>query len=436
MLTRSSIMECGKTRCFWGESKMNSREIKAWELTGDVRISFVSGSWHVHSQVNTTRYRVNPSPTAPSCECEDFQLRGQGCDQPCKHILAVRLLLNRQINGEPNPTPDQIPQREKRKTYSQDWPNYNLAQTNERDHFQVLLADLCRPLPELPVKSAKGGRPAVPIADALFGAIYKVYSTFSARRFMCDLRVSHERGHIGQLPSYNSVLRYLELSAVTPILHDLIRESCLPLKSVETDFSVDSSGFSTSRFVRWFDEKYGSIRQKCDWVKCHLACGVKTNVVSAVRIEDKNAADCPQFKPLMEATAQNFTVKEASADKAYLSNANLDLIDGFGGTPYIPFKVNSQEDGPALWQRMFHYFNFRREEFLQHYHKRSNIESTFSMIKAKFRDHVRAKTDTAMKNEVLAKVICHNICCVISSWYELGIEPGFWARKEITSKPI
>ncbi|SRR5579875_2463141 len=104
-----------------------------------------------------------------------------------------------------------------------------------------------------------------------------------------------------------------------------------------------------------------------------------------------------------------------------------------GGTAYIPFKVNSQVDCPARWERMFHYFNFRREEFLQHYHKRSNIESTFSMTNAKFRDHVRATTDTAMKNEVLAKVICHNICCVISSWYELGIEPGFWAGKEFAS---
>jgi hypothetical protein len=38
---------------------------------------------------------------------------------------------------------------------------------------------------------------------------------------------------------------------------------------------------------------------------------------------------------------------------------------------------------------MFHLFQFRRDEFLAHYHKRSNVETTFSMIKAKFRDHVR-----------------------------------------------
>ena len=32
---------------------------------------------------------------------------------------------------------------------------------------------------------------------------------------------------------------------------------------------------------------------------------------------------------------------------------------------------------------------------------------------------------TAQKNEVLCKVLCHNICSCIAAWYELGIEPGF-----------
>ena len=83
---------------------------------------------------------------------------------------------------------------------------------------------------------------------------------------------------------------------------------------------------------------------------------------------------------------------------------------------------------------MYGYFQFRREEFLAHYHKRSNVESTFSMVKAKFRDHVRSKTDTAMKNEVLCKVLCHNICCVIQAQCELGIEAKFWDEK-VTEEP-
>lgn len=61
------------------------------------------------------------------------------------------------------------------------------------------------------------------------------------------------------------------------------------------------------------------------------------------------------------------------------------------------------------------------------YDQRTNVESTFSMVKAKFGDSVRSKTETAMGNEVMAKVVCHNICCLISAMYELGIAPEFQA---------
>ncbi len=75
---------------------------------------------------------------------------------------------------------------------------------------------------------------------------------------------------------------------------------------------------------------------------------------------------------------------------------------------------------------MFHYYSFKKDEYLEHYHKRSNVESTFSMIKAKFGDALRSKTDAALINEALAKILCHNVCVVIQSMYELGIEATFW----------
>ena len=46
------------------------------------------------------------------------------------------------------------------------------------------------------------------------------------------------------------------------------------------------------------------------------------------------------------------------------------------------------------------------------------------MIKAKFRDHVRSKTPVAMVNEVLCKIICHNICVLIQESHELGHRCG------------
>src|SRR6185295_15203370 len=127
---------------------------------------------------------------------------------------------------------------------------------------------------------------------------------------------------------------FLESELMTPVLKSLIVQSSLPLKAVETTFSPDSTGFSTSRFVRWYDEKYGAERSGRDWVKAHAMCGVKTNIVTAVEIADRNAGDCPQFKPLVEATAQNFKVESVPADKAYLSHDNLELVEKLGGTAY------------------------------------------------------------------------------------------------------
>lgn len=405
---------------------MNARETKAVQLTGDMRITFKDGVWIVPSQTSSsTRYTVNPSLAAPSCDCDDFQLR----QQPCKHIAAVRLLLDRQIKGEPPPPP---PIPKPRPTYGQRWSEYNAAQVNEKDHFQTLLADLCAAIKQPPPKGTRG-RPPMLLRDAVFMGVFKVYATVSARRFMSDLRESQARGHIEKSLSFNTAWKCLQSADVTPILYELIQRSALPLRSVDVDFAVDSTGFSTSRFEKWYDEKYGVTREKCEWVKAHVSVGVKTNVITAAYIGDKNAADSPQFADLLQTTAQQFTIREASGDKAYLSNDNLALVESLGGTPFIPFKVNSVLGGTPLWDRMFHYFQMRREEFLAHYHKRSNVESTFSAVKRVFGDAVRSKTDTAMKNEVLAKFVCHNLVCCIQEWYKLGIDPADWnmpVRKE------
>ena len=53
------------------------------------------------------------------------------------------------------------------------------------------------------------------------------------------------------------------------------------------------------------------------------------------------------------------------------------------------------------------------------------------MIKSKFDEHIRSKTDIAIVNELLCKVLCQKICVVIQSIYELGIEPTFWAESSL-----
>jgi transposase len=139
--------------------------------------------------------------------------------------------------------------------------------------------------------------------------------------------------------------------------------------------------------------------------------------------------------PLVKQTAENFEVKEVSADKAYLSHFNTDAIEGFGATPFIPFKpTNVQPKKDSAWARMYHLFHYRQEEFMAHYHKRSSIESVFSMMKAKFGDHVRSKSEMGQVNEVLCKVLCHNICVLIRATHDLGIEAAFGSETTLEPK--
>jgi transposase len=128
-------------------------------------------------------------------------------------------------------------------------------------------------------------------------------------------------------------------------------------------------------------------------------------------------------------TVKNFEMEEVSADKAYLSKANLQTAIDNNAVPYIAWKSNSKatnKEGNHLWNKLFHYYALNQEKFLEHYHRRSNVETTFSMIKAKFGGSLRSKTRTAQINEALCKILAHNICVLNQSMFELGVKPGFY----------
>jgi transposase len=411
--------------------KLLDREQRGMVLAAMVKIVQRGQEWVVPSQTGDgTKYTVNPDEQSPNCTCPDFEMHG--CT--CKHIFAVRIVRQRELFDDGSETVTEtveVTETIKRTTYPQNWPAYNAAQTSEKHAFQALLHDLCSMIQEPPQHK---GRPRLPLSDSIFSAVFKVYSTVSGRRFTCDLADAKERGHINRMPHYNSIFAVMEDEAVTPILKRMIEISALPMKAVETSFACDSSGFSGSRFDRWYDHKFGQHRIKRTWVKAHIMCGVKTNVITAVEIHGKDAGDCVQLPPMLAATAANFAVQEVTADLAYSTKANLSTIDAMGAVPLIPFKSHVTGTTGGVWSKMFHYFNLHREAFMARYHQRSNVETTFSMVKAKFGDSVRSKTDTAMRNECLCKFVCHNICCVIQEMHELGISPTFRAESAVAQK--
>ncbi|MBI4116973.1 transposase [Candidatus Pacearchaeota archaeon] len=249
---------------------------------------------------------------------------------------------------------------------------------------------------------------------------------------MSDVKIAREFGLVENVPTYMSVSNYMSKKELTPILENLITLSSLPLKEIENSFAIDSSGFSTSRFGRWFDYKYGRERKYKIWLKAHINAGTKTNIITSVKITEGQENDSPQLSELVRKTAENFNLKEQSGDKAYSSKENLEVITEFNATPYIPFKKNvtGRARGSGVWKKMYHYFMYKHEEFLEHYHKRSNVETTFHMIKTKFSGAIKSKRETAQINELLLKILCHNICVVIQEINELGVKAEFVVERK------
>ncbi len=353
----------------------------------------------------------------PYCTCPDFEKH----ERACKHVYAVQLLLQRED------MPDGTTVETRSVRVSQPWAAYNAAQVHEGELFRLLLRELCDAVEQPPQTM---GRPRMPLADMLYGMGLKVYSTQSTRRAMSDIRDAVAAGRMESEPSFNTPIRYFERPDVTPVLRDLIVASALPLRDLEVDFAFDSSGFASTAYHRWFDHKWETAHKSVQWVKLHVMCGVQTNIITVADATAGQSADSPYLPEFVGVTAENFRIREVSADMAYSSRRNLHAVDDVGGDAYIPFKKDAvavRKDGSAdpLWTKMYHLFTMQEAEFNRHYHKRSNVETVFHMLKAKFGERVRAKTPVAQVNEVLMKALCHNLSVLVHAMYALDVVPAF-----------
>jgi len=400
------------------------REERGKVIAKTRRIKKLEDGFAVQSQNSKRFYFVDNEGT---CNCPDCQINGT---KTCKHSYAVKYYLQvEKADG----TVEKV-----RLTYPQAWHAYNQAQTSEIKQFETLLSDLLESVEEPEQQGA--GRPKLSLREQLFCSVKKVYSQMSSRRAKGLFDEAKEKALIAKSPYFNCVSTLLNKEETTTLLEKLVELSASPLQSVETQFAVDSSGFRTTKFTEYCKDKHGA-GKKHKYLKAHILCGTKTNIICSAKVTDGNSADCPQLASLVQNTKESgFNVVELSADKAYNSIANFNTIRDMGGFPYIPYKKGTAQtcrsgNRAKFWRRMYHYFQANQEEFSEHYHKRSNVETTFFMIKSKLGDCLKSKNFVAQKNELLCKILAHNIIVLITEIYELGIEAQFapFKEKEVVS---
>jgi len=398
----------------------DAREERGRQLARVAQIRRVGRRWAVPSQTRAAeRYLVDVEGAA--CTCPDYEEHRKICKH--QHAVFFWIAWGRDVGADGSVTETVTV---KRKTYPQkDWRAYNASQVHQREYVERLLRALCAGIPQPPRKPGAGRRPR-PIADATFAAIMKVYTTLPGRLVQFDLQECAARGHLGSVAHFNSIQKYLASPATTAILTSLVEESAAPLAEVEAgQYAADSTGFSTVTYDRWFDQKHGKLNARHQWVKLHIMCGTVTHAITSARVTSEG--DCPQLPELLRRTRAHHDVREVSADGAYASVNNHEVLDQLQIAAYIPFNDNAVVNPRSLaWSRHLADFRYHREVFDAHYHRRSNVETTFAMIKRRFGGAVASRLPTARANEILARCVAHNLCCVVKAIFTAGLAPTFW----------
>ncbi len=202
---------------------MNNKQMKGLNIAKTQRILKRGHEWIVPSQSGRGNYTVtmNMEGRYPfrKCTCPDYELSRLDC----KHIYAV-LYAEKLIAEQPDSSViSEVP----KKVYTHDWAAYNKSQIEEKDTFLKLLAELADTVPE-PLGEPTG-RPRLPMQDMVFASALKVYTTFSCRRFMSDMRMALEKGYLAKGCAFSSISNYMMNPEMTPILNRLI--TCPPCPS-------------------------------------------------------------------------------------------------------------------------------------------------------------------------------------------------------------
>lgn len=405
----------------------NLREERGRQIAKSSKICRIGRRWSVPSQTSPAQgYLVDIEEGV--CTCPDHKLYGARTGVRCKHVEAVYwyVALGRDVDGDGNVTETLTI---KRKTYApkEGWTLYNDAATQEAAYVPLLLKDLCAGLQDPPRKPGAGRNPT-PYRDSVFAAVMYAISQKSTRWLVPVFDDFASDGMIGHASHFNAVGKFLRRETVTPLLVSLIEESAAPMRSIENgQYAIDSTGFSTVTHDRWFDQKHGKLRAAHPWVKLHMMCGTVTHAITGVKVSPEG--DCPTLPELLAQTMKHHDVKELSADKAYSSVKNHEVLEKFGIEAFIPFKENAQINPKSeAWSRKLMEFYLQPERFAEHYHRRSLSETVFSMLKQKLGAALASKHPTAMVNEVLARCLGHNLICLVKAIVVAGLAPKFWTE--------
>lgn len=314
-----------------------------------------------------------------------------------------------------------------------DWSKYDEAQINEINDMLILIRDavdgasLRLDINKM-LKNTGPGRPRNHPADLAKAILMQQYFSVSNRVTEGLVLLFREKLRMKNTFSYKTIERAYEDPLATLILRELFSMTHHIVKDKEHAFSPDGTGLCTSMKQNWENDHRNG--KKRGYEKMIAMVGDTYKLFSSVTFADEpQDNESPYFEQLLAETAESYEkIDIVSADAAYLSRYNCDLIAGVGAIPRIYPKRNItlRKKGSKAWIEMLLSFIRNPQDWLRDYHPRSISESAYSVFKRDFPIPLRKRIKLRRKQEAFTRACDYNLKRLCYLRYLEGLVVKVW----------
>lgn len=310
-----------------------------------------------------------------------------------------------------------------------DWGSYDEAQVNEINDMLLIIRDAVdeaslRLDVDAMLENAGPGRPQNHPADLAKAVLLQQYFQVSNRVAAGLVRLFMEKMRIRNSFSYKTIERAYEDPLVTLILREIFRLTQEPVRDKEHEFSIDGSGLPTS-IKQNYESECRDEKAKRGYEKMIAMVGTNYKLLAAVEFtEEPEDHESPYFEALLTTTAACYTrIDLVTADSAYLSRPNCDLIAGHRAVPRIYPKtgIALKRRGSKAWADMLLCFIDDPQQWLREYHKRSISETANSTLKRDYPTPLHKRIKLRRKQEAYTRTCDYNLKRLCYLKYTEGI---------------
>ena len=153
-------------------------------------------------------------------------------------------------------------------------------------------------------------------------------------------------------------------------------------------------------------------------MKLHAIVDDKMPIFLSAIVTKGYFGDSPLFENLMIRIDPSIEIGDVCGDPAYLSRANVQIIEEKGGQAIIKLKkgITLKAKGYSAWSKMIRLSRENPKKYDKRYHRRSVIEGYFGAIKARLGNKIRARRRHNQNIELLSKIVAWN-ALVLTRYY-------------------